>query len=86
MQNAPLQDNALVPHAPDRQSVYTRILRFDLVTGRTKEFVYPLVAANRGQGVSEILAINDHELLVLERDNRSLIAATPQEPTRKSTT
>ena len=30
-----------------------------------------LDAINRGQGVSEILAINDHEFLVIERDNRS---------------
>ena len=67
MQNALLQDNALTPGTTDRVSVYTRILRIDLATGDTEEYVYPLVAANRGQGVSEILAINDGELLVLER-------------------
>ena len=28
-------------------------------------------AVNQGRGVNEILAINDHEFLVLERDNRT---------------
>jgi len=83
MQNALLQDNALTPGTVDRVSVYTRILRIDLATGATEEYVYPLVAANRGQGVSEILAINDDELLVLERDNRSRLQTPPQDPTRK---
>jgi hypothetical protein len=43
-----------------------------------------LDAANRGQGISEILAINDHEFLVVERDNRSWLDAEPQAPTRKT--
>jgi hypothetical protein len=46
--------------------------------------VYTLDAINRGQGVSEILAINDHEFLVLERDNRSNLQNPPQAPTRKN--
>jgi hypothetical protein len=83
MQNALLQDNALTPGTTDRVSVHTRILKMDLLTRKTNEYVYVLEAANRGQGVSEILAINDHEFLVLERDNRSYLAATPQAPTRK---
>ena len=41
-------------------------------------------AINRGQGVSEILAINDHEILVVERDNRSNLQTPPQAPTRKT--
>jgi hypothetical protein len=83
MQNALLQDNALNPGTTDRISVNTRILRIDLATGQTREYIYVLDAANRGQGVSEILAINDHEFLVVERDNRSWLAAEPQAPTRK---
>ena len=43
-----------------------------------------LDAINRGQGVSEILAINDHEFLVIERDNRSNLQTPPQAPTRKT--
>jgi len=83
MQNALLQDNALTPGTIDRVSVHTRVLKLDLLTRKTSEYVYVLEAANRGQGVSEILAVNDHEFLVLERDNRSYSAATPQAPTRK---
>jgi len=84
MQNALLQDNALAPGSVDRVSVNTRILAVDLATGTTREYVYVLDAFNRGQGVSEILAINDHEFLVVERDNRSWLADAPQAPTRKT--
>ena len=83
MQNALLQDNALVPLSVDRQSVFTRIITIDLATGGTHEYLYQLDAFSRGQGVSEILAINDHEFLVIERDNRSWTSAEPQAPTRK---
>jgi len=83
MQNALLQDNALTPGTVDRASVNTRILTIDLGSGATREYVYVLDAFNRGQGVSEILAINDHEFLVVERDNRSNLQTPPQAPTRK---
>ena len=73
MQSALLQDNGL--EAPqgrlDRLGLNNRILKIDLLTGKKQEYVYVLDAINRGQGVSEILAINDHEFLVVERDNRS---------------
>ena len=84
MQNALLQDNALAAGTTNRISVNTRILKVDLATGETQEFVYVLEASNRGQGVSEILAVNDHEFLVLERDNRSNLQDPPQAPTRKA--
>ena len=84
MQNALLQDNALAAGTTDRISVNTRILKVDLATGATAEYVYVLDASNRGQGVSEILAVNDHEFLVLERDNRSNLQTPPQAPTRKT--
>jgi hypothetical protein len=61
-----------------------RILKIDLLTGETHEYVYILDAINRGQGVSEILAINDHEFVVLERDNRSNLQSPRQAPTRKT--
>ena len=41
-------------------------------------------AVNQGRGVNEILAINDHEFLVLERDNRTQRPTPPntaQNPT-----
>jgi hypothetical protein len=83
MQNALIQDNGLNPGTTDRLGLNNRILKVDLRTGRKQEYVYVLDAINRGQGVSEILAINDHEFLVVERDNRSFLTAEPQAPTRK---
>jgi hypothetical protein len=84
MQSALLQDNGLTPGTTDRRGLNNRILKINLLTGETREYVYVLDAINRGQGVSEILAINDHELLVVERDNRSNLQTPPQAPTRKT--
>jgi hypothetical protein len=84
MQNALIQDNGLEPGETDRLGLNNRILKIDLLTGRKQEYVYVLDAINRGQGVSEILAINDHEFLVIERDNRSNLQTPPQAPTRKT--
>ena len=83
MQNALLQDGALAAGTTDRVGLNNRIVQVDVLSGKTREYVYRIEASNRGQGVSEILAINDHEFLVLERDNRSWLAAEPQAPTRK---
>ena len=85
MQNALLQDHGLnPPPSTDRLGLNNRILKVDLATGETHEYVYVLDAINRGQGVCEILAINDHEFLVVERDNRSNLQSPPQAPTRKT--
>jgi hypothetical protein len=84
MQNALIQDHGLNPGTTDRLGLNNRILKIDLLTGETHEYVYVLDAINRGQGVSEILAINDHEFLVVERDNRSNLQSPPQAPTRKT--
>lgn len=85
MQNALLQDHGLNPSpSTDRLGLNNRILKIDLATGETHEYVYVLDAINRGQGVCEILAINDHEFLVVERDNRSNLQTPPQAPTRKT--
>ncbi len=79
-----IQDHGLNPGTTDRLGLNNRILKIDLVTGETHEYVYVLDAINRGQGVCEILAINDHEFLVVERDNRSNLQTPPQAPTRKT--
>ena len=84
MQNALIQDHGLNPPTTDRLGLNNRILKIDLESGETHEYVYVLDAINRGQGVCEILAINDHEFLVLERDNRSNLQTPPQAPTRKT--
>ena len=81
MQNALIQDNGL--SGLDRLGLNNRIIKIDLVTGETHEYVYVLEAINRGQGVCDILAINDHEFLVIDRDNRSNLQTPPQAPTRK---
>jgi hypothetical protein len=72
MQNALLQDHGLNPsNLPSRLGLNNRIFMYDLVTGEHHEYVYKVDAIGSGRGVNEILAINDHEFLVLERDNKS---------------
>ncbi|MEH2422977.1 MAG: esterase-like activity of phytase family protein [Nostoc sp.] len=58
-------------------AAYTRIVKIDIETGVTEEYVYQL--DNIGTSVkpkyptvSEIVAINDHEFLVDERDGKGL--------------
>ncbi len=46
-----------------------RIVTVDTATGATHEYAYSLTA---GSGVSEIVALNDHEFLVDERDGKGL--------------
>lgn len=48
---------------------YLRIVTIDIATGATKEYGYLLTD---GSGVSEIVAINNHEFLVDERDGKGL--------------
>ena len=79
MQNALLQDNGLNPQTIGRVGLNNRILTIDLLTGKTHEYVYVMDAVNQGRGVNEILAINDHEFLVLERDNRTFVPTPPNQ-------
>jgi hypothetical protein len=46
-----------------------RIVTIALATGTTQQYAYTLTT---GSGVSEIVAINDHEFLVDERDGKGL--------------
>ncbi len=48
---------------------HNRILDVELTSGVVKEYVYPL--EDPKNGVSEMVAVNDHQLLVLERDSKS---------------
>ena len=50
-----------------------RIVTIDVSSGATHEYAYLLTT---GTGVSEILAINDHEFLVDERDGKGLEGAS----------
>ncbi len=72
MQNALLQDGGLDADNK-RIGLNNRIVEIDVATGDLREFVYTL--ENKGNGVNEILAINDHEFLVLERDGKAGAAA-----------
>jgi hypothetical protein len=79
MQNALIQDNGLTyssatpPAPPSRRGLNNRILKIDLITGKSWEYVYVVDAINQGRGVNDLLAINDHEFLAIERDNRSQV-------------
>lgn len=69
-----LQDSQ--PNAEDpkkRLGIHNRILELDVQSGATREFVYPLEHSTHG--VSEVLAINDHEFFVLERDGKAGLEA-----------
>jgi len=68
MQRPLIQDSQPGGEAGKRVGTNTRIIEFDLAQGTTREFLYPL--DDTVNGVSEILAINSHEFLVLERDGR----------------
>jgi hypothetical protein len=78
MQSALIQDNGLNSNTPPgRVGLNNRILTYDLATNETHEYVYTLDGINQGRGVNEILAINNDEFLVLERDNRSMLPTPP---------
>lgn len=62
---APLGQDAAV-NATDKM---LRIVTIDVATGTTHEYGYMLTT---GSGVSDIVAINDHEFLVDERDGKGL--------------
>ena len=65
MMQAALRQDAAVPDSKK----LLRIIRIDIASGETHEYGYKLTD---GSGVSEILAINSHEFLVLERDGGGL--------------
>lgn len=75
LQSPPIQDGGL-------NGGMLRLLSIDVATGATKQYAYPL--DDRGSGgkakyhaVSEILAVNDHQFLVDERDGKGRGDASP---------
>jgi hypothetical protein len=68
MQSPLIQDGGL-NDKNERAGLHCRLLELDLGKSKSREFVYPL--DDPANGVSEILAVNDHEFLVLERDSRA---------------
>jgi len=51
-----------------------RIVRVDIKTGKTSQYIYDNYLADKSKAYnsSELLALNSHELLVLERDGKGL--------------
>ncbi|AEB09698.1 esterase-like activity of phytase family protein [Desulfobacca acetoxidans] len=67
-ENPLIQDHALdIRHK--RVGINHRILEIDIKTGATREFLYQL--ERKKNRVNEILAVNNHEFLVLERENKA---------------
>lgn len=65
MQNSLIQDAAQGGAAANM----LRIVTIDLSSGTTHEYAYGLTS---GSGVSEIVALNNHEMLIDERDGKGL--------------
>lgn len=59
------------PLAQDGGST-NRIVTIDIADGTTHEYVYDNTIAGKTYNSSELLALNDHEFLVLERDGKGL--------------
>lgn len=50
-----------------------RIVKFDTATGQAVgQYAYSMKRSGQGQGISALVAINDHEFYVLERNNRGI--------------
>ena len=50
-----------------------RIIKFDTATGSAvAQYAYAMKRSGEGQGISALVAINDHEFYVLERNNRGV--------------
>lgn len=70
MQSALIQDGGLGgASGTTRVGLNNRIVEVEVETGAVREFVYQL--DDRRYGVSEIVAVNDREFLVLERDGNA---------------
>ena len=50
-----------------------RIVKFDNATGTAvAQYAYEMKRSGEGQGISALVAINDHQFMVLERNNRGI--------------
>jgi hypothetical protein len=53
--------------------VFNRIVAFDTRTARPiAQYAYRMAGSSQGRGISALVALSDHEFLVLERNNRGL--------------
>jgi MYXO-CTERM domain-containing protein len=51
---------------------YNRIVAIDVATGATRQYAYDNQIGGKTYNSSEIVAVNDHQFLVLERDGKGL--------------
>ncbi len=56
---------------------YNRIVKIDIATGTVSQFAYDNQIGTKTYNSSEILALNDHQFLVLERDGKGLGDGSP---------
>jgi hypothetical protein len=72
LQNGTVADGQISGSSLTRSN-YTRIVKFDIATGEAVgQYAYQLKRNGQGQGISSLVAINDHEFMVLERNNRGV--------------
>jgi hypothetical protein len=64
--------------------VCNRIVKFDSETGEAvAQYAYQMEGASQGRGISALVAINDEEFLVLERNNRGVGVGADFSPPNK---
>jgi hypothetical protein len=65
--------------------VCNRIVKFATATGSAvAQYAYQMEGSSQGRGISALFPINDHEFLVLERNNRGIgVGATLASPNKK---
>ena len=64
--------------------VCNRIVKFDTATGTAvAQYAYQMEGSSQGRGISALFAVNDHEFLVLERNNRGIGIGSDLTPPNK---
>jgi hypothetical protein len=65
--------------------VCNRIVKFNTATrAAVAQYAYKMEGSSQGRGISALLALNDHEFLVLERNNRGVgVGADASPPNKK---
>ncbi len=56
---------------------YNRIVKIDIATGAVSQFAFDNQINGKAYNSSELLALNDHELVVLERDGKGMGDGSP---------
>ena len=64
--------------------VMNRIVEFDAASGTAnRQLAYRMDTSSQGRGISALVALNDSEFLVLERNNRGLGSANYASPDKR---